>query len=254
VSGDPEGDRPPVATPGPLSFTAMLRAAWRLYRLRPQVVIPVFAAFYLALALLALVAVNADDLSRAPQLAVGIVFQFGVPVVGSVLTALAIIVMHDASVGAPSGFGTAVRALRPMSKEVLASALLAAVLALVLYIPPLSLIAVYIGTSGLSAILFGPPLVIHVLTLERKSLAGSWPRTRALLSGSWARILLYWLTGALAITVLGGLVTVPAATAGRTALLVVNGVVLGVLVPYLVALVYASYLDLRSLTAGESPG
>ena len=238
----------PAAAQGPLSFTAMAREAWRLYRLRPLAVTALFALLYIAVALLALIALRSDALSRGAEIAVGLTFQFGVPVAGSLLTAVAVVVMHDAAVGESGGLGAALRAVRPQWAELLGAALLAAILALVLYIPPLSLISVYIGTSGSSAVLFGPPIVVHAVVLERRTLAQAWARTRALMSGNWGRILLYWLTGALIVTVIGGLLTVPAQVIGSAALLIVNGIVLGVLIPYVVAFVYASYLDVRSQT------
>ncbi|CAN5731379.1 hypothetical protein BH24ACT26_BH24ACT26_19550 [soil metagenome] len=251
-----QGAEAPAGPPGPLSFTEMIREAWRLYRMRPLVVIPIFAALYLCVALLAVSVAGQDRLAGSGRIVVGIAFQFGVPLAGTILTALAVVVMHDESVGNSSSLGSAWSGLAALWKELLAAALLAAIVSLVLYVPPLSIIAVYIGSSGLSAVLFGPPLVIHAMVLERRSLAQSWVRTRALMQGNWARVLLYWLTIALTVTVVGGLLTVPAQSVGTTTLLLVNGLILGVLVPYVAAFVLASYLDVRAQhdrDAGEAP-
>ncbi|MFN2488374.1 MAG: hypothetical protein ABR529_01265 [Actinomycetota bacterium] len=253
MTSDPDGV---AAFDAPLTFTATIREALTMYRRKPLALIAPFAVFYLLVTTLVVGARGAQDLAGAGRVALVLAFQLGVPVLGTIATALSIVVMHDASLGRPTGVGTAARALRPMAKEVLAAALLAAILAFLIFIPPLSVLVIFIGSTGLSAVLFGPPIVIHAVVLERKTLARAWPRTRALMSGNWARLLLHWLTIALVVTVIAGLLSLPGRI-NALASVIVNGIVLGAFVPFIAAFVLVTYLDVRtgldSTGAREAP-
>lgn len=149
--------------------------------------------------------------------------------------------------GQSIGVRTALVALRPRARDLLAVAFYAATGGLFLVLL----------TAGLGflllPLLFGPPLVVHVIALEDKRVSEAWSATKELARGHTVRILVYLLTIALGVTLLGSLIinvyttfSEGLASVPRTIIfLVMQAVVTGVTFPYLAAASFSCYWDLR---------
>jgi hypothetical protein len=238
------GDLPAIGAP--LNLTRTLRAAWGLYRGRAGPLVGLFVLAYLGVT-----AAQAAAFSTAEggvdtlDILAAIASQVVLPVVvGSLAAAVTAVIMRDAMLGDRTGIRGALATLRPLAGELLASALVAAMVSLLFTVGPLALLApVLRGT--LFALLYGPPILIHVVALERTPLRHAWPRARSLLKGNWARSILYLLVVTFVIFVTAGLAAQPAGLLSLAALLVAYATVLGVLVPFLMAVAFVCYLDLR---------
>jgi hypothetical protein len=144
--------------------------------------------------------------------------------------------------------GEARRRLSPHAKDVIAAALLAALIATVLVV-----ILGPIGQLVMYAII-GPPIVVHAVTLESKPFSGAWRRARELARMEAMRIFVYVINVALGITLVvqGSLRAVAIATSDAAdglqavVLSLLGGVLLGLTIPFLVATGVVSYLDLRA--------
>ncbi|HEX2235116.1 MAG TPA: hypothetical protein VHK89_02470 [Actinomycetota bacterium] len=245
--------------PVPLGLVGLLREGWPLYRSRFSSLFALFVAAYALIAILSLVEAAGGE--GATRVLLELILPISVQALaGSLATAAAIVVLRDAQAARYTGAASALAGLRPRWKEVAAAGLLAAMLSLLAYIlPPFSFLAA-LGPSFF-AMLYGPPMLVHAIVLEDKTLQQAGPRARALLSRQWARLVLYLLVMAVGAWVFAGVVT---SLAGRLlqlfvpdeafdpTLLVVYLLVLGALVPFLVATVYAAFLNLRAVK--DAPG
>jgi hypothetical protein len=251
-----EGAGPPAA---PLRLTGLVRQGWPLYRGSFLTLAALFVAAYAVFVLLSLVgSPSAGPDAAAIAVFVGRVLPLSVlAITGSVATAAAIIVMSNDE---RAGIGAALRALRPRWREILGAALLAAMLTLVTALPPLSVLPAVLGISFF-AVLHGPPMVVHAIVLEGRTLQQAGPRARFLLRQHWARLILYLLTLALGIALVEGSLTrvaivllsgVMSDEALSPTVIIINLLVRGMLVPFLIAVILAAYFDLRALK--DSPG
>jgi hypothetical protein len=256
---DKEGAGPPAA---PLGLTGLVRQGWPLYRGSFSTLAALFVAAYAAFLLLSLAGSSSGRTDAgALTVFVGRVLPLSVlAITGSVATAAAIVAMSSAE---RIGIGAALGALRPRWREVLGSALLAAMLTLLTALPPLSLLPAILGISFF-AVLHGPPMVVHAIVLEGRSLQQAGPRARFLLRRHWARLIMYLLTLALGIALVEGSLTrvavvllseVMSTDALSPTVIVINLLVRGMLIPFLIAVVLAAYFDLRALkdSTGEAP-
>jgi hypothetical protein len=251
ASEHPDGE--PFAGAGPLSFTATAREAWHLYRRRPLPAIALFTVLYFGVALL-LVALSRPDPTDVGQIVIGLTLGLVLPIAGSLATAVAVILMHDAYLGRGATLAGAVTSVRGAWREVFSAALLSCMLTFllstalrILVVTPLGVLAFLLLTS-LPPILFGPPIVLHVVVLERRSLAEALGRARALMAGNWRRLLVYWVglaflvgigvlfVGSLLLIALGG---------SELALGLFNALTSGLLIPFVVAFVLVGFLDIR---------
>jgi hypothetical protein len=223
-----------------------------------------FVAAYGVLAIVSVIGAGAAPIDATPGVAavlVGTILPLAVhAVVGSVATAAAVRVLYDASRDSYTGIAAAFRRLRPRWRDVLAAALIAAVLSLLAVFPPFSVLATLLGLSFF-AILHGPPFLVHAIVLEEKTLQQAGPRARGLLSRQWARLSMYLLTLALGIRLLEFVITalalapvgsVLSGSALDAAQVAINLVALGILVPFLVAVVLVAFCDLRA--RHDAPG
>ena len=252
-SESPAGERGLPAVGAPLSFTRTLKHAAAIYARRPLAYLALFVPLCLALVAVQYAALP-DALARDEVIGPGVILisitvYFTLPAVaGTVVTAIAAVVMRDTLATRPTGVGRAARSLAPLVRDVLASALVAAMAALCLRLPIIQILARLLG-SVLMAPLFGPPVLLHVIVLERTPLRRAWPRARLLLKGNWARLTLYLmgttllvLVAAIVLASLGELASLPAAW--------FYPVLLGVLIPLVVAVAFVGYIDVAEQNAG----
>jgi hypothetical protein len=254
VSSEPparDNDLPAVGAP--LGFARTLKHAATLYARRPLAYLGLFLPLCVVLVAVQYAALP-DALPRGEMLGPGLILlsitvHFTLPAVaGTVVTAVAAVILRDSLAGRRTGVGPAARSLVPLVRDVLASALIAAMIALCLRLPVVQILARLIG-SLLMAPLFGPPVLLHVIVLERTPLRRAWPRTRALLRGNWARLALYLMGTTLIVLVvattlaaIGELIALSAAW--------LYPVLLGLLVPLLIAVAFMGYVDAREQRDG----
>jgi hypothetical protein len=241
------------ADASPLTFTRTAREAWRFYRLRFVQTIVLFAAIYL-LSIALGATLSTMGRGEVGQAIAGIVVTITLPIFGTVGTAVACILMYDASTGRNTSVGGAFRSIRGSWKEVISAALLTSIvvilgstfLSLLVRTPLVLLIAFLI--PALPIVMFGPPILIHGIILERLLLVHAWARTRALMAGNWGRMLAYW--GLLALAT--GLVIVlantipPALGAPGLVLALLTVLLYGLVIPYVIAFILVGFLDLRA--------
>lgn len=232
----------------PLGFKGTMSEGWRLYRSAAGRLTALFVGAYVAVTLLQ-AGSAVSPLGAAGGLG-GVVAEIALrlalpALVGSFAMAAAAIIMQDALGGERTGALAASRILAPLWRELLAGGLVAVMLTLVAVVPPFVGLATLLGPM-MFALLYGPPFVVHAIALESKALRDAWPRARALLARSWPRLLMYWLTAALGLRLVELIVTIPVWRASPALFLLTDPVVLGVLVPYLAAVIFVSFVDLRA--------
>jgi hypothetical protein len=245
----------PGSLPAPLSFSGFMAATWSLLRAPGARLLPIFAAGSLLWTLI----IAASSLVGEPAAEVSIgsfVVGFFIPVTaivisGSFVEGLAAIVMTDHLAGKDAHTGRALAGIRVQTKEVLASGLLAAMVALVAITLLFFLPYLFVG------FFFGPPIVVQAIALEGSPLRAAVPRARELWKQNFLRVLgtVFFLATATGVTTfllvaqVGSLVPDPAAlrTVGEVALLfIANTLVLAVMS----AIGLAGYLDLRARKEG----
>ena len=244
----------PPSLEGPLNFSGIAREAWRYYRLRPLVLIGLFSVTYLLAGLL-LSALSRPETAEVGQILVGVTLSLVLPIAGSLVAAVALVVVHDTSVGRASGIRQAAAGLRPFWRELIGAALLASLVTLivstvlrVLLVTPFALLA-FLLLTALPPLLFGPPIVMHAVVLEGRPLVEAWGRARGLMAGNWRRLIGYWVLLALAVglaVVFVGSLYVMAFGGNDLLLGALNALTSGALIPYLVMFVLVSFLDLRA--------
>jgi hypothetical protein len=216
--------------------------------------VPVAGTFLCAYAVLALLSLGGSGSGDAVAVLLGTVLPLTLhAILGSVATAVAVALMYDAHGGSPTSVREAAAALGALWREIAAAALVAGLVSLLFVLPPLSILSAFLGLA-LFAALHGPPMVVEAVVIERLGLVQAWARARALLRGNWTRLLLYLLTAALGVRLLEGIVTSVAVTlvvetlgsaALRATVVTVDLLVLALLVPVVIAIVLAVFLDLR---------
>jgi hypothetical protein len=237
----------PRAFPAPVGFAGTMRAAGRSYRAHFTQLFLLFTLVYLALYLLPLG--FTFEISGTGALPVVMLFLVILPTFGaSVAAGVASVVIADGIAGVQTTMGEARRKLSPHTKDLLASALLAALFAtiLVVILGPIGQLIMYT--------FIGPPIVVHAVTLESKPFSGAWQRARELVRMEAMRIFVYVINVALGITLIVQAALRGLAFATRDAadgleavvLSLLAGVLLGLTIPFLVATGVVSYLDLRA--------
>lgn len=254
TEGSPPGGSEDPGTadelPARLGFSATLAGAWRLY---VRSLRSLAGVFVLVSALILVVHIVADrvagDLDGSPNLEVGLAFF--IPIVayvalGSIGIAACGPLLADRLVGRPSSLRGALATSRESLRDIIAAGLFAAVIAL-------CLVALFLPLAPLLflvlALLYGPPVVAFVVSLEKNTLREALGRARRLLSGSWLRVTGILSTVALAI----GLLKVSATqlfldlplSIRLEAVIVAQVVADALLLPFLAAVSFLVYVDLR---------
>jgi hypothetical protein len=237
----------PRALPAPVGFGGTMRAAGRCYRAHFTQLFLLFTLLYLTLYLLPLFLTF--EISGAAELPIWMLFLVILPTFGaSVASGIASVVIGDGIAGVQTTMGEARRKLSRHTRDLLASALLGALFATIL--------VVILGPMGqlIMYTFIGPPIVVHVVTLESKPFSEAWRRARKLMRMEAMRIFVYLINVALGITLVvqGSLRTLAFATRDvadglqAVALSLLGGVLLSLTIPFLVATGVVSYLDLRA--------
>jgi hypothetical protein len=214
-----------------------------VYRVRPWVVLPVFVVVFVCLRLALLLLPSAEEDPGGRLVLLLLVQAVGPAFAGSLLFAWLTAMLDDRPElgGQPPG-------ARPWLGTVLAAAGISALLALVL--------VVLLGGAGLllQPALYGPPVVLPAIVLERKSLGAAWVRAKAVLKRD-ARIPAYVLVGVglAGLVALAALAAAVTLAAGRDqAQLAVQGIALGLTLPYVAAVGLAAFE--RVAGADPTPG
>jgi hypothetical protein len=149
----------------------------------------------------------------------------------------------------------AVRRIKPQKKDILVAALLGGTFSLA-FAALLPLLWRLFFTLFL-----GPPLLMQVIVAERLDFQAAATRTKELMKGHWARIVMALVAIALAIglietTALGlsiGLVEDSSSAVAIPVLLLVRMVLVGALYPYVAAAGYVCFYDVRAASEDSVP-
>jgi hypothetical protein len=216
--------------------------------------VPVFAGVALIISLLPVIL-----LARLPEgmvLPVSFLVRVVFPAfLASIGIAFATVIFHGDAAGDEPSSGSVTRRLADDARDLGGAGLLSGILGLTM--------VVLLGGVGLFMLplFFGPPILVQVITLEHRSLVDGWYRTRALMAGSWARVILVIavvvlgtaLAGTLVLT--GGFVlTREMSDVGRAiSFTVLQSLVAGVTLPYLAAISFVTYADLVNRASPQLP-
>ena len=237
--------------PGPLSFSGLVASSWRTYMsLFGKLLIIGFGCFAIA-DLVEIAILSVTPLSREASLFGSLRFLFPLSVyvlLGSFLVAHASVGVADATAGFEVTTASMWRGVKGSLKEVVASNLLAVVVALSLVV----LLAAF--PFLFLPLFFGPPLIVQAVVLERMRLQEGMPRMTTLARGNWGRTILYLLSIALAARLLQGAVldavwavTEPLATVARAVLFVIGRILIeAITVGYFAVVTTFLYFDLRA--------
>jgi hypothetical protein len=264
------GERRPGPPATPLALGATIRNGWELFTASWGSLTGLFLAIYVPLFLLRGIVFSVVRPEETAELvaATSFVFiEFVLPSLGAsvaVAASAVLIASRTPAVGAavgrdnqspPLGVRSSLASLAPSAREIVAAAMVSVMLAMASFLVGLHQI--------LLPLFFGPPVLIHVIALERISFQEAWTRMKELLKGNWIRALLYLLIVALGISIvhnvalLGLLYAFEAQGITETAAVFllggpVAGVTRGLTLPLLAAIAMAVYVQLREQGPGES--
>ena len=237
----------------PLRFTGIVASAGRVYGACLRQLVGTFAV--LATVIFFVPALVFFDVGE--NLAIGIYILAGVVLPSAMLSvgfAVAATILSRYLEGDDHTVRASIRALKPLTKDVLFAALISGMLSLT--------IVVFLGPFGslLIALFYGPPILIQVIAVRKLGIQPAWARTRELMEGHWGRILMALLTIALALGVLattlltlGGEMTADAPRAAQLVIFVVlELVIFGFGYSYLSAAGYVAYYDADARYEGPS--
>lgn len=230
----------------PSNFSELIAGAARLYKLNARSLIGLFVVLVAAGSALRylgiLIAISLNG-SESMEFAFGIILPFIATImVGSIglgLSAHRVFDPPDPNVPEDQRFPW---------KDAIASALLAAIIAIVLVQMTLGIALMFL------ALTFGPLIVIHCVVLEDMNLRDALTRARLLLAGNTLRVLGYMFGIAVGIGLIQataaqiiGVSTSSVPNLARGAIFEVSIVlILGLLLPFYSAAAYLAYADLRA--------
>lgn len=230
----------------PFGLSGVVASAGRLVQVTWRETLPVFLLVSAALSILP--AIFLVDLGESLILPLYLIIQVVLPAfLASVAFGIAAVIFDRSErSGSPTERPRtqALAVVKERAKDVATTALFAGMICLAL--------ATFLGPLGLLLLgtLFGPPIVMQVICVERMTLQEGWARTREISKGHALRVMAYLLTIALGVGVFGALVvslvsrSITASPARGIAFALVQIVVLSVTLPFLAAAQYACYRDL----------
>lgn len=238
-------------------FVALVRDSWALFSSRVTTLLALFLPAFLALSLIQASVLTTLSESGIPDL-VGAFISVGVgfvlaAIVGSFVVALTALIADRERSGDPATIGEAWATVRPLGREVVGAALLAAVLGMAT-----SFVGLFVL---LRPVFFGPPVIVHAIALEGLPLAGAWPRAKVLLKGNWGRALLYLAVISLVIVLVHEFVAVGLVQAvgdldEDTLVFLrfgpVRGLLDGITLPFLAVAMYVLYRQLDADRSGDT--
>jgi hypothetical protein len=230
----------------------MARAAFVLYRRRFTTLAGLYLALFVPLLLVAATLIGVIfDIDSDQELAAALAIflpSLAIVLLGSLGVVTTGVILADDIAGFRVGMREALESLRPQGRELFAAALVSALISIVLqFIPPIGLVVI--------PLLLGPPIVGHMIALQRMTLRAAWARSKELFAGEWVRIALYLISFVFAVA----LVQVPVIWGAEAVFDSVEsndlhymlraltvGAVAAVTFPYLAACGLLAYLDLRA--------
>jgi hypothetical protein len=240
--------------PAPLGFGSLISQSWRVYTsLFVGLLVISFCAFFIATTLQILVRTVASNAGSRPLAAgLGVLAPLVIyAALGSLTVALSSIAVADHVGGMGATARKTVGKARPVNKEIVAAALLAALVCMMVVIA-------LAGIPGLfMSLFFGPPLVAQVITLEGSRLQTAVPRARELARSNWGRVFGYLFTLALGIGLLQFYVVEATSGVGTTALaliVILGGILIqATTTSFFAVIVTLLYFDLRARKESFGP-
>jgi hypothetical protein len=240
--------------PAPLGFGSLIAQSWRVYTaLFARLLVISFCAFFVATALRILVTTLASNAgSRALAAGLGVLAPLVIhAALGSLAVALSGIAVADHVAGMGATVRKTVGKARPVNKEVVAAALLAALVCMMVVIA-------LAGIPGfVISLFFGPPLVAQAITLEGSRLQTAIPRVRELARSNWGRVFGYLFTLAFGIGLLQfyvGVATAQVETATLALVVILGGILIQAATTSFFAVVATLlYFDLRARKESFGP-
>ncbi|MDQ3618506.1 MAG: hypothetical protein M3391_00050 [Actinomycetota bacterium] len=171
----------------------------------------------------------------------------------ALISGLCVIVLLDHVMGVTTSLAEARPRVRPVTAQLLAAGLYAAILSLLgIFLPTFILVV-----PALLLTLMGPPILVQVIAHERKSLQEALPRARSLWRRQVLRVFLYLFSIGLGMTLLwlvlvlgaqGALISSDLAFSGLGDVLFAlgAGALFGLSLPLMITMSTLAYLDLRS--------
>jgi hypothetical protein len=242
-----ESPDPSALIQPPLRFSGIVASAGRIYRARLKQIVSVFGVIGALIFLVpALTFFDVGD-----NLAIPIILLAGVVLPSALLSlgfAVAAAILSRRVSGRDASVRPSIRDLKPRVKDLVVSALVSGMLALT--------VVVFFGPFGslVLALFYGPPILIQVIAVEDLGIQPAWARTRELMQGHWARILLALLSVALGLGILattllslGGALAADAPRLFQLALFIVlELVIFGLGYSFLGAAGYVCYYDVKA--------
>jgi hypothetical protein len=246
------GDR--LGIPAPLTFTKSARASWQLYRGHFRTIVPFYIAVFTVVGLVRTLGFSLFDavgLSASATVAVvSLALTVVVAVAGSAAVAVVSVVFADGVTARRTGAGSATGRLRPRWRDVVSAGLVTSMLSVLAIFLPFGTL----GSIVIMPMLFGPPILVHTISLEGLGFSEAWSRARSLYSGQMGRLVIYMLNVALGLGLLQIILLTFAfsATLGLTGQLgivvraLMQALIAGLSLPFLGAMAFVCYLDLRA--------
>ena len=251
-AASPPSDASALVRP-PLRFSGIIASSGRLYAacLRPLILL--FASIGAVIFLFpALIFFDVGD-----NLAISLYLLAGVVLPSTLLSlgfAVASVVLARYLRGEDHRVRPSLLALRARRRDLLVAGLMSGMLALAL--------VVFFGPLGslLIALFYGPPILVQAIALEDRPIQDAWARTRAMMQGHWARILMALLTVALGLGILattmlgvGGELAADLGRPARVAIFIVlELVIFGFGYSFLAAANLVCYLDVNARAGDDS--
>ena len=245
------------------TFVQILGGGVTLYGRKFKQLAPPFVALGIAtqLVLLSLsvaLVESTSDVDPAYVFLSTIVRSLSVHLPAALLSALSVVVLIAHITGARTSLSEARSRIRPLAPQLLAAGLYAAVLSLLGIFLPTPIIMF----PSLMLALMGPPIVVQVITHERKTLQEALPRARSLWRRQLLRVFLYLLSIALGLTLLWLVLVLVAqgmlasnglefSALGEVLFALGAGALFGLSLPLMITMSTLAYIDLRARTEDD---
>ncbi|MBA3430563.1 MAG: hypothetical protein H0U16_03660 [Actinobacteria bacterium] len=243
-----------LGVPAPLRFSQSAQAAWRLYRGHFGALVAIYGTVFVAVGLLRTLGYTLFDAAgfsaTATLAVVSLALTVLVAIGGSLCVAATSVIAADGVTGRGVTPGDAVRELRPKWRDLASAGLVTSMLSVLAIFLPFGVF----GSIVVMPMLFGPPVLIHVIGLEGRNFGEAWNHAKTLLSGQMGRLLIYLLNVALGLGLLQLVllsVTFPVASLltgglGLIAQSLVQALIAAVTLPLLGTMSFVCYLDVRA--------
>jgi hypothetical protein len=237
--------------PAELRFKGVVSASWRLYKGHALKLIRLYLAIFLALAAVRAgiqVLLAATTSAIAAQVVLTLSSITLVALAGSFGLHCSTVMLADGVTGEGTSPGRAARSLRTQYRDLVSAGFLVAMFSIAALFLPFG----PLGSVVIVPLLLGPPVLAHVIVVEGKSFPEAVARSRMLLGGNWGRVLITLLNIAFILGILQLVLLSLSAAAlagaggiGLVALTLIQTLIAALVLPYLSAAAFVTYLDLR---------